>query len=64
MLHTKVFEWYKAFGEVREVIENLPHPIRPSSSDIDYNTEKVKDTVFENHCVGFREITEDINMFE
>ena len=29
---TQVFEWHKAFSKGREVVENLPHASRPSSS--------------------------------
>ena len=39
---TQVLEWHKAFNEGREVVENLPHVSRPSTSVIDDNNEKVK----------------------
>ena len=34
---TQVFEWHKAFIEGREVVENLPHASRPSTSVNDDN---------------------------
>ena len=38
---TQVFEWHRAFSEGREVVENLPHASRPSTSVNDDNFEKV-----------------------
>ena len=38
---TQVFEWHEAFSEGREVVENLPHASRPSTSVNDDNIEKV-----------------------
>ena len=38
---TQVFEWHKAFSEGREVVENLLHASRPSTSVNDDNIEKV-----------------------
>ena len=49
---TQVFEWHEAFREGREVVENLPHASRPSTSVNDDNIEKVKKIVLENRCVG------------
>ena len=42
---TRVFEWHKAFSEGREVVENLPHASRPSTSVDDDNSEKVNKIV-------------------
>ena len=39
---TQVFEWHKVFSEGREVVENLPHASRPSTSVNDNNIKKVK----------------------
>ena len=46
----------------REVIENLPHANRPSTSDNENKVEKIKETVLEKHCGGFREIAADLNI--
>ena len=51
---TQVFEYHKAFSEGREVVENLPHTSRPSTSVNDDNIEKVKKIVLENRRVGIR----------
>ena len=59
---TQVFEWHKTFSEGREVIENLPHASRPSTSVNDDNIEKVKKIVLENRCVGIREVAEALNI--
>ena len=45
---TQVFEWHKGFSEGREVVENLPHASRPSTSVNDGNIEKLKKIVLEN----------------
>ena len=52
----QILEWYKAFSEGREVVENLPHASHPSTSANDDNIEKLKKIVLENNCVGIREI--------
>ena len=59
---TQVFEWHKAFSEGCEVVENLPHASRPSTSVNDDNIEKVKKIVLENHPVGIREVAEALNI--
>ena len=50
---TQVFEWHKAFSEVRQVVENLSHTSRPSAA-VNDNIEKVKKIVLENRHVGIR----------
>ncbi|XP_053995846.1 uncharacterized protein LOC128885687 [Hylaeus anthracinus] len=60
---TQVFEWHKAFSEGREVVENLPHVSRSSTSVNDDNIEKVKEIVLGNRRVGIREITEITEAF-
>ena len=55
---TPVFEWHKAFSEGREVVENLSHASRLSTSVNDDNIEKVKKIVLENRRVGIREVAE------
>ena len=59
---TQVFEWNKAFSEGREVVENLPHASRPSTSVNDDNIEKVKKIVLENRRVGIRKAAEALNI--
>ena len=59
---TQVFEWHKAFSKGREVVENLPHASRPSTSVNDDNIEKVKKIVLENHRVGIREVADALNI--
>ena len=49
---TQVFEWHKAFSEGREVVENLPHASRPSTSVNDDNIEKVKKIELENRVLA------------
>ena len=58
---TQVFKWHKALSEGREVIENLPHASRPSTSVKDDNIEKLKKIVLENRLVGIREVAETLN---
>ena len=62
LLSTQVFEWHKAFSESREVVENLPHASRPSTSVNDDNIEKVEKIVLENRRVGIREVAEAHNI--
>ena len=59
---TQVFEWHKAFSEGSEVVENLPHASRQSTSVNDDIIEKVKKIMLENHSVGVREIAEALNI--
>ena len=44
---TQVFEWHKAFSEGREVVENLPHASRSSTSVNNDNIETLKKIVLE-----------------
>ena len=48
------FEWHKAFSKGHEVVENLPHASRSSTSVKDNNIEKVKKFVLQNRRVGIR----------
>ena len=59
---TQVFEWHEAFSEGREVVENLPHASRPSTSVNDDNIEKVKKIVLENRPVGIRKVAKALNI--
>ena len=48
---TGAFEWYKAFKEGREIVEDMLRSGRPSTSPTDENLEKVKEIVLNNrHC--------------
>ena len=58
----RVFQWHKAFSESLEVVENLPHASRPSTSVNDDNIEKVKKIVLKNRRVGIREVAEASNI--
>ena len=59
---TQVFEWHKAFSESRQVVEDLPHASRPSSSVNDDNIKKVRKIVLENCRCGIREVAEALNI--
>ena len=58
----QVFEWRKAFSEGREVVENLHHASRPSTSVNDKNIEKVKKIVLKNRRIGIREVAKALNI--
>ena len=58
----QVFECHKAFSESREVVENLHHAIRPSTSVNDDNIEKVKKMVLENRRVSIKEVAEALKI--
>ena len=60
---TQVFKWHKAFSEGRQVVENLLHASRPSTSVNEDNIEKVKKIVLKNHRVGIREVAKALNIF-
>ncbi|XP_054012808.1 protein GVQW3-like [Hylaeus anthracinus] len=59
---TQVFEWHKTLSEGREVVENLPHASRPSTSVNDDNIKKVKEIVLGNRWVGIKEIAEALSI--
>ena len=40
---TRAYEWYSAFKTGRDVVEDLPHSGRPSTSSIQVNIAKVKE---------------------
>ena len=46
----------------REVVENLPHASRPSTSVNDDNIEKMKKIVLENRRVGIKEVAEALKI--
>ena len=59
---TQVFERHKAFSECREVVKNLLHTSRPSTSVNEDKIEKVKKILHENRRVGIREVSEALNI--
>ena len=59
---TQVFEWHKVFSEGHEVVENLHHASRPSTSVNDDNIKKLKKIVLENRPVGIRKVAEALNI--
>ena len=59
---TQVYEWYKAFKDGRETVEDAPRSGRPSTSTNDDNVEKVKEIVLENRHTSVRELGRYLNM--
>lgn len=59
---TRAYEWYKAFKEGREVVDDLPRSGRPSTSTTDDNIDKVKEIVMENRHASLREMAQDLDM--
>ena len=59
---TQVCERHKAFSESAEVVENLPHSSRPSTSVNDDNIEKVEKIVLENRRVGIKEVAQALKI--
>nr|APL98296.1 truncated putative DD34D transposase [Bactrocera tryoni] len=59
---TRTYEWYRAFKEGRETVEDMPRSGRPSTSVTDDNVEKVKEIVAENSHVSLREIAHKLEM--
>lgn len=59
---TRAYEWYKAFKEGREIVEDMPRSGRPSTSSTDENIEKVKEIVLDNRHSSLREIARDLNI--
>lgn len=59
---TRIYEWYKAFKEGREIVEDNPRSGRPSTSSKDENIEKVKEIVLGNRHSSLREIARELNL--
>ena len=57
---TLAYEWYEAFKEGREVVVDLSHSGRPSTSLTDENTKKVKEMVMKNHHSSLRKMSQDL----
>ena len=45
---TRAYEWYSAFKSGRNVVEDLPRSVRPSTSSTEVNIAKVKEMVTES----------------
>ncbi|KOC59845.1 Putative uncharacterized protein FLJ37770 [Habropoda laboriosa] len=59
---TQTYEWYKAFKEGREEIQDLPRFSRPSTVSTGENIEKIKKMVIENRRVSVREVAHEVEM--
>ena len=55
----RAYEWYKAFKECREIVEDMPCSGRPLTFSTHENIEKVKEIVLDNHNLSSREIVRD-----
>lgn len=59
---TQVYDWYRAFKDGRETVQDMPRSGRPSMSTTDDNIKKVKEIVLENHHASVREIARELNI--
>ena len=59
---TRAYEWYGAFKSGRDVVEDLPHSGRPSTSSTEVNIAKVKKMVTENRHSTLRKIDAELSM--
>lgn len=59
---TRVYEWYRAFKDGRETVEDMPRSGRPSTSVTDDNVDKIKEIVAENCHVSLREMAHGLGM--
>lgn len=59
---TQAYEWYKAFKDGREIVEDMPRSGRPSTSSTEENVDKIKEIVLENRHASVREIARDLNI--
>lgn len=62
MSKTHCYDWYKAFKDGREEVEDMPRSGRPSTSTTDINIEKVNEMVTENRAIGIREIAAELGI--
>jgi len=58
----QVFEWFERFREGREAIGVDRRPVRPSTSKIGANIEKVVQIFRQSRCLSFRAVAELINI--
>ena len=54
---TRIYEWCSAFKSGRDVVEDLPHSGRWSTSSTEVNIAKVKEMATENHHLNLREVS-------
>ena len=59
---TRAYEWYSAFKSGRDVVEDLPHTGRPSTSSTQVNIAKVKEMVTKNRHLSLREIAAELSV--
>lgn len=59
---TRAYEWYKAFKDGREIVDDLHRSGRPSTSNTDKNVEEVKKIVLANRHVSIREIANNLSI--
>jgi len=62
MSKTRAYEWFSAFKEGREVLEDLPRSGRPSTSTTNDNIEKIKHLVLQNRRFSVRELASEVNI--
>ncbi|XP_037930482.1 protein GVQW3-like [Teleopsis dalmanni] len=62
MSRIQAYEWYKSFKGGREVIEDLPRSVRPSTSNTEKNVAKIKKIVLEDRRITEREIARDLDI--
>ena len=54
--------WYSAFKSGRDVVEDLPHSGRPSTSLTEVDIAKVKEMVIENRHSSLREMAAKLSV--
>ena len=59
---TQVYDWYRAFTNGRETVEDMTRTGRPPTSTTDDNIKKVKEIVLENRNASVREIARKLNI--
>jgi len=62
MSKTRAYEWFSAFKEGREVLEDLPRFGRPSTFTTNDNIEKIKHLVLQNRRFSVRELAREVNI--
>lgn len=60
---TRPYEWYKAFQEGREIVEDMPRSGRPSTSTTQLNVYAMKQMMLEKRHTILREVENCLNIF-
>ena len=60
---TRAYEWYSAFKNGRDIVEDLPRSGRTSTSLTAVNIAKVKEMVTENLYLSLRDIAAELSVF-